>query len=87
MSGKLIQRLAAVAVVTTLATASSLAASPLRQADGDRDVISNVLFELLPAKVRVWVEGRDRQPARPPRARPRMLKCGGGLDPNGQPCH
>lgn len=87
MSGKLIQRLAAIAVVTTLATASSLAASPSRHADEERNAISNVLFELLPAKVRVWTEGRDRLPAKPPRAQPRALKCGIGLDPNGQPCH
>jgi hypothetical protein len=88
MSAKSVQRLFALAAVATLAFASSSAALPLRQTAGaEREGISAVVLHLLPAKVRVWIEDRDRQPVQAPRTGQRTLKCGGGIDPNGTPCH
>jgi hypothetical protein len=75
MSGK---RLPAVFLFAALVSTSSLAALPPRPAD---------LLHLLPAKIREWLDARERQPLQTPRSGRSAPKCGGGIDPNGQPCH
>jgi hypothetical protein len=87
MSVKSLRIVVAVAVMVALGAASAVQALPSRPSSADREGISVRLLELLPGKVREWIEGRDVRPAAPRQRTPQPLKCGGGIDPNGQPCH
>jgi hypothetical protein len=79
MTGKSFPRLTVAFVFATIVSTSALAALPPRPADA--------ILHLLPAKVREWLDARERQPLQTPRSGRSAPKCGGGIDPNGQPCH